>query len=98
MLADVYDVVAKNLAKAHRTSNANYNLRHRKFAKAFVPGQLIYRRNMKLSSAAENYNAKYGRQFLPCRVKIKHGSSSYELEDLTGKNIGIWPAVHLKPG
>lgn len=98
MLADVYNVVTKNLAKAHQSSNNTYNLRHRKFAKSFVPGQLIYRRNMKLSSAAENYNAKYGRQFLPCRVKAKHGTSSYEIEDLTGKNLGIWPAVHLKPG
>lgn len=98
MFAEIYEVVAKNLAKAYQTSNAAYNLRHRKFAKTFVPGQLIYRRNMKLSSAVENYNAKYGRQFLPCRVKAKHGSSSYELEDLMGKNIGVWPAVHLKPG
>lgn len=98
MLSKVYDVVCQNLAKAHQSSNTAYNLRHRKFAKSFVPGQLVYRRNMKVSSAAEHYNAKYGRQFLPCRIKSKHGTSSYELEDLTGKNLGIWPAVHLKPG
>ncbi|KAL9705361.1 hypothetical protein quinque_008879 [Culex quinquefasciatus] len=68
------------------------------FAKSFVDGQLVYRRNMKQSNAAERYNAKYGPQFLPCRIKAKHGSSSYELEDLNGKNLGIWPAAHLKPG
>lgn len=53
---------------------------------------------MKQSNAAERYNAKYGPQFLPCRIKAKHGSSSYELQDLNGKNLGIWPAAHLKPG
>lgn len=98
MFADLYDIVSKNLSKAHDSTTKTYNLRHHKFAKAFVPGQLVYRKNMKLSNAAEHYNAKYGRQFLPCRVVNKHGTSSYELEDLTGKNLGIWPAVHLKPG
>ncbi|XP_058816375.1 uncharacterized protein LOC131679659 [Topomyia yanbarensis] len=98
MFERIYDLVRKNLAKAHNASQQRYNLRHRKFAQAFVEGQLIYRRNMKPSSAAQNYNAKYGQQFLPCRVKAKIGSSSYELEDLNGKSLGIWPAVHLKPG
>lgn len=98
MFTRMYDLVTKNLEKAHETSRNHYNLRHRQFSKSFVDGQLVYRRNMKLSNAAEKYNAKYGPQFLPCRVKQKIGSSSYELEDLNGKNIGIWPAAHLKPG
>lgn len=94
----IYEQVVKNLERAHETSKNHYNLRHRQFAKSFVDGQLVYRRNMKQSNAAEKYNAKYGPQFLPCRIKAKHGSSSYELEDLNGKNLGIWPAAHLKPG
>lgn len=94
----IYELVNKNLEKAHERSHHHYNLRHRQFAKSFVDGQLVYRRNMKLSNAAEKYNAKYGPQFLPCRVKQKIGSSSYDLEDLNGKSIGIWPAAHLKPG
>lgn len=95
---EIYRIVVKNLEKAHETSRNTYNLRHRQFAKSFVDGQLVYRRNMKQSNAAERYNAKYGPQFLPCRIKAKHGSSSYELQDLNGKNLGIWPAAHLKPG
>ncbi|KAL9705736.1 hypothetical protein quinque_009254 [Culex quinquefasciatus] len=54
--------------------------------------------NLRHRQFAKSYNAKYGPQFLPCRIKAKHGSSSYELEDLNGKNLGIWPAAHLKPG
>lgn len=98
MFTRIYELVTKNLEKAHQASRNHYNLRHRQFAKSFVDGQLVYRKNMKLSNAAEKYNAKYGPQFLPCRVMKKIGSSSYELEDLTGKRLGIWPAVHLKPG
>lgn len=96
--AKIHEIVRKNLEKSHEVSRDRYNLRNRTFAKSFTVGQLVYRRNMKQSSAAEHYNAKLGRQYLPCKVKGKIGSSSYELEDLSGKNLGIWPAVHLKPG
>lgn len=94
----IFELVQINLAKAHESSSKHYNLRSRRFAKSFSVGQLVYRRNMKPSNAAENYNSKYGPQFLPCKVKAKIGSSSYDLEDLTGKPLGIWPAMHLKPG
>ncbi|XP_055543099.1 uncharacterized protein LOC129728674 [Wyeomyia smithii] len=98
MFNRIFETVRKNLEKAHASSQHRYNLRSRRFAKSFVEGQLVYRKNMKPSSAANNYNSKYGPQYLPCRVKAKLGSSSYELEDLTGKSLGVWPAVHLKPG
>ncbi|KXJ68008.1 hypothetical protein RP20_CCG006674 [Aedes albopictus] len=94
----IRDLVVENLAKAHQECQKRYELRHRKFSKAFEVGQLVFRRNMKLSSAIDHYNAKYGPQFLPARVVGKKGSSSYELEDLDGKSLGVWPAAHLKPG
>lgn len=98
MFSKLYDLVRQNLEKASESSRHNYNLRSRKFAKSFAVGQLVYRKNMKQSSAIDHYNSKYGPQYLPCRIRATKGSSSYELEDLDGKNLGIWPAVHLKPG
>lgn len=97
-LSKIYDIVKSKLAKAHESSTKHYNLRSRRFAKSFSVGQLVFRRNMKQSSAADNYNSKYGPQYLPCKVKAKIGTSSYDLEDLTGKSLGVWPAIHLKPG
>lgn len=94
----IRDLVFENLAKAHQECQKRYDLRHRKFSKGFEVGQLVFRRNMKLSSAIDHYNAKYGPQFLPARVLGKKGTSSYELEDLDGKPLGVWPAAHLKPG
>lgn len=94
----IYDIVQRNLAKSHDASRQRYNLRHKHFAKAFQPGQLVYRRNMKQSNAGEWYSAKYGSQYLPCTVSRKIGTSSYELVSSDGKNLGIWPAAHLKPG
>lgn len=98
LFGEMYAQVKENLLKANETCRKQYNLRHRRFPKAFQPGQLVYRKNMQLSSAADGYNAKYGSQYIPCKVKSKVGTSSYDLEDLNGKSLGIWPAVHLKPG
>lgn len=94
----IYDLVKTNLQKAHESGEARYNLRHRKYSKAFQVGQLVYYRNMKQSNAAEAYCAKYGPLYLPAKVKACVGSSSYEIEDLDGKNLGLWSAAHLKPG
>lgn len=98
MFADINKLVKKNLEKAHREGQKRYDLRHRTYAKTLEVGQLVYRRNMKQSSAIEKYNAKYGPQYLPAKIVRKIGSASYELEDLEGKSLGVWPAAHLKPG
>lgn len=94
----ICDLVKSNLGKAHKEGQKRYELRHRNFSKALEVGQLVYRRNMRMSNAIDHYNAKYGPLFLPARVTKKLGSSSYELEDLDGKSLGVWPAAHLKPG
>ena len=94
---DIYDIVKNNLLKAYNSNAHRYNLRKRARPKEFAVGQQIYRRNFKQSNAGEYYNAKLAPMYLPCRVLAKHGSSSYELEDLEGKNIGTWPSEHLKP-
>lgn len=94
----IKNIVQDNLQKAHEDGRKRYDLLHRAYAKALDVGQLVYRRNMKPSSAIENYNAKYGPQYLSARVIRKDGSSSYEIADLDGKSLGIWPAVHLKLG
>ena len=93
----IYALVSKNLAKAHDSSRKQYNLRHRRFAKPFTVGQLVFRKNMKLSSAIDHYSANYVRQHLPCKITAKRGTNSYQVEDLEGKDLGIWPATHLKP-
>lgn len=98
LFGEIYDQVKGNLTKANEVCRKQYNLRHRRFPNSFTPGQLVYRKNMRLSSAVDNYNAKYGPQYLPCKVKAKIGTSSYDLEGLDGKALGVWPAAHLKPG
>lgn len=94
---EIYDLVSKNLLKAYTSSAQRYNLRKRARPEDLKVGQNVYRRNFKQSNAGEYYNAKLAPMYLPCRVVAKHGSSSYELEDSDGKNLGVWPAEHIKP-
>lgn len=93
----LFDLVRKNLEKAYSEASRIYNLRIRQPAKPFSVGETVYRKNTKLSNAQDFYNAKLGAQYIPCTVLAKHGSSSYELADQQGRNVGIWPACLLKP-
>lgn len=95
---DVYDTVLKNLRKAHERSTNNYNLRFRKPAPIYRIGQKVYRRSFTQSFAGDNFNAKLGPAYIPFKIIAKRGTSSYELEDESGKNLGIFSAADLKPG
>lgn len=94
----VHDLVIKNLKKAHDRSTKSYNLRFQKPAPTYKVGQKVYRRSFALSSAVDNFNSKLGPAYIPCKIISKRGTSSYELEDETGKNLGIFSAADLKPG
>lgn len=94
----IYDMVCKNLSKAYEHSKQNYNLRFQKTAPVYQVGEHVYRRNFTQSSAGDAYNAKLGPAYVPCTIVSRRGTSSYELADEKGKNIGIFSAADLKPG
>uniref|UniRef100_A0A8D8MQH4 (northern house mosquito) hypothetical protein n=2 Tax=Culex pipiens TaxID=7175 RepID=A0A8D8MQH4_CULPI len=60
-------------------------------------GQQVFKRNFQLSSAADRYNAKYGPVYVPCVVVARRGTSSYELADENGRNLGVFSAADLRP-
>lgn len=94
----VYDLVRKHLEKAHDRSARAYNLRYQKPAPVYQVGQRVYKRNFAQSSAGDNYNAKLGPAYVPCTIVSRRGTSSYELADENGKNLGIFSAADIKPG
>lgn len=93
----VYSTVQKNLKKSHEKNINTYNLRNKQTAPVYVVGQRVYRRNFRLSSAANAYNAKLDALYVPCTVIARVGTSSYELADETGKPIGVFSVCDLKP-
>lgn len=94
----VHDAVLKNLKKAYDKSTHNYNLRFRKTAPVYTVGQKVYRKSFAQSSASDNFNAKLGPAYIPCIIVSRRGTSSYELQDESGKDLGIFSAADLKPG
>lgn len=90
----ISESVQKNLEKAYEKGVKIYNTRLGDVE--FVPGQEVYRRNFVQSNFANAFNAKFARKFLKCRVRSKVGHARYELEDLSGKLIGIFHAKDIK--
>lgn len=89
--------VRKILQKSNDKCRKVYNLRHKRFAPTYHIGEKVFRRNFRQSSAAERYNAKYSPLFVPCTVVAKRGSSSYDLMDEHGKNLGVFSAIDIRP-
>lgn len=62
----------------------------------FSVGDIVYKRNFRLSDAANYFSAKLAPAFIPCRVLKKISDLVYELVDLDGKNLGKWHVKDLK--
>lgn len=93
-LADMRNLVKENLAKTHETSKRRYDLRSRPIT--YDPGEVVWRRNFALSNASKNFMSKLAPKFVKCRIKKKMGTSSYELVDMDGKDLGTFSSQHIK--
>ena len=91
------DFVTFSSTHSWNCSKHNYNLRFKQSAPIYAVGQQVYRRSFTQSSAGEQFYAKLGPAYIPCRIISKRGKNSYELEDESGKNLGISSASDLKP-
>lgn len=93
----IFDLVYKQLKKQYEKNKKFYDLRYQHKAPSYEVGQRVLKRNFRLSSASQSYNSKLGPCYVPCVIIARIGTSSYELADDTGKNIGIFSAADLKP-
>lgn len=94
----IHEIVRKNIQKNYNENKLRYDLRFPVKAPIYEIGQRVFKRNFHLSSAGDNYNAKLGSAYTPCIILSRRGTSSYELADEHGKNIGVFSAADLKPG
>lgn len=90
----VFDEVRCRLKKAYKNSADQYNLRRRPLN--LVDGQVVWKKNYTLSSAADYYAAKLAPRFSKCRVKHKVSTNVYELVDMEGRALGTWHIKDLK--
>lgn len=85
--------IQEHLSKAYKTYSNRYNLRSRQIT--FNVGEIILKRNFQLSDAIKGYTAGLGRTFVKCKVKQKLGKSCYRLENMIGKDIGVFNVKDL---
>jgi len=89
-LSKAKDFVIKQLDKTHLNTKKRYDLRTRIIS--YKRGDIVWRKNFRISDASKNYAAKLGPRNVKCMVLKKIGSSCYELGDLSGRPIGIFHA------
>lgn len=92
----LFEEVRINLSNAYKRHEKTYNLRANSGCQQYVPGEKILKKTFFLSDKGKGFSKKLAPKYEPCIVRKILGSHSYELEDLTGKRIGVFFATHLK--
>lgn len=93
-LEEARKLAKENLLKAHERSSRYYNLRTRPIS--FNVGDIVWKKNFTQSDASRKICAKLLDPFIKCRVKSKAGSNTYVLEDLSGKELGLFHTNAIK--
>lgn len=93
-LSSVFNDVQASLWNAHVKNTAHYNLR-RKPAEYNV-GDVVFKRAYMLSDKDKYFSKKLAPKYIKCRVIKKRSPLVYELEDMSGKNMGVWHIKDLK--
>lgn len=82
--------VRECLQKSYERSKKTYDLRSRQIN--YKSGDVVYRKNMKLSNAANYYSAKLAPRNVRCRIVEQTGSNTYRLRDENTGKEGIFSA------
>lgn len=86
--------IKENLKTAHLKHERLYNTRCREVT--YHPGQEIFCRTFPVSNMKHCYNAKLEKKFRKSRIIRRIGQSLYELEDMSGRPIGVYHAKDLR--
>jgi hypothetical protein len=94
-MAKVQKIVLDNMEKSYTTSAQRYNLRAR--PKDYRAGDIVYRKNFKLSNSSKQYSAKLGDRHVKCVITKKVGSNTYQLADYDSKiDVGTSSSINEK--
>lgn len=87
--------VNESLKSAYLRAKARYDLRTREVQYAI--GDVVWKKNTRLSNKHKKISHKLMPRYLKCRVSAKLGTNTYALVDLAGKTIGNFHTKDLKP-
>lgn len=92
----LFENIKAQLAKAYERHKRTYNLRSNKDCPTYTAGETVLKRTFDLSDKAKGFCAKLAPKYEPAVVRRLLGKHCYELEDLTGKRLGVFYGNHLK--
>lgn len=93
-LSGIFNKVQTALWHAHVKNTQRYNLR-RKDAE-FNVGDVVWKRCYFQSDKDAYFSKKLAPKFMKCRVKVKRSPLVYVLEDMNGRDLGVWHIKDLK--
>lgn len=88
--------IKNQLTKAYERHKKTYNLRSNTNCPTYTAGETVLKRNFELSDKAKGFSAKLAPKYEPAVVRKVVGKHCYELEDQTGKRLGVFYGNHLK--
>lgn len=90
---EVFAQVQGNMTKAFNHYRHYYNLRTR--PQRFSVGDTVFKINYVLSSKKDNFCSKLAHKRIKCRISEVTGNNTYRLEDLSGKDLGIYSGSQI---
>lgn len=91
---NLYKEVQMKLKKSHNNSSKYYNKNYR--PATFVEGEYAWKKTKYLSKASNKFMAKLAPKFEKVKIVQKLSNNVYRLQNMQGKNLGIWHANDLK--
>lgn len=87
--------IKRRIEAAQERNRKVYNLRRRPVV--YQVGDQVWKRNKVLSDAARGIKAGLCPSFVgPFTIAKRMGSWTYELQDNTGRSVGVWHVQDLK--
>lgn len=93
-LSAIFDKVQLAIWQAHAKNTGHYNLRRKE--KEFNVGDIVWKRTYFQSDKGAYFSKKLAPKFVKCRIAMKRSPLVYILEDMNGKDLGVWHIKDLK--
>lgn len=93
-LARTFDKVQTALWQAHVKNTQRYNLRRKEHE--FNVGDVVWKRCYFQSDKEAHFSKKLAPKYQKCRVKSKRSPLVYIMEDMSGRDLGVWHIKDLK--
>ncbi|XP_062556949.1 uncharacterized protein LOC134221780 [Armigeres subalbatus] len=92
----LFEEIRTNLSAAYKRHAKAYNLRSNPSCPAYREGERVLKQTFELSDKGKGFCKKLAPKYEPAVVRKVLGTNTYELEDDSGKRIGVYFANRLK--